>query len=369
MNKHKWMAAVFWLLLIGPNVLYPFLKTDSEGNSSEKRTLASFPTISAGSFEQYPRDMEHYINDHAAFRNQFLSLNAALNLNLFDYPDSQDVIKGTDGWYFFAGGSSLMDCLGLGQFSEDNLAYINSCIQKTAAYFRSQGIEFLVVLPPNKEDIYREYLPSCYKQVTPISKGQGLSSYLFAQNDTIPIIDPRFYFKSQKNYMWYYKTDTHWNDAAGFAVSQQIIEALGGTPTPIKDVSVTYSPCEAGDLAGLFHMPDSYHTDLEAAISGYLEHTNTSLTDLDGTGGIVFAETKQAPDQRHIAFYRDSFGTAIANTLPKYFRQVDFYHWQSFQSSFLKERKPDVIIYEIVERDQGRIPDDMKALAPEAFAD
>ena len=31
-----------------------------------------------------------------------------INLKLFGYADSQDVIVGKDGWYFFAGGMSFM---------------------------------------------------------------------------------------------------------------------------------------------------------------------------------------------------------------------------------------------------------------------
>lgn len=372
--KKKLMLAAFWLLLLGPNLLYPFIKeasngTDQEqaGENTEKRELAAFPVFSLDSYDEYPKNMESYINDHAAFRSEFLSLNATLNLKLFQYADAQDVVKGKDGWYFFTGGSALSDCLGTNRFSSDELAYINSCVQKTAEYFSSQGIDFLVVLPPNKSSVYRQYLPGGYEQVSDITKGEELSAYL-TDNSGVPIVDPKSYFQSNQDYLWYYKTDTHWNAAGGYAASQMIIEALGGTPIPVEDVTVHYTRCKQGDLANLFHMPEVFNDDVSASILGYLPDVQLSLTDANGNGGIVYAETKNAHDDRHIAFYRDSFGTAIADTLPKYFKNVDFYHWQSFDASLLKARKPDVIIYEVAERDQGRIPSDMKALAPEAFA-
>ena len=66
-------------------------------------------------------------------------------------------------------------------------------------------------------------------------------------------------------------------------------------------------------------------------------------------------------------FTRDSFGYSLSQTLSKYFRYTDYYHWQAFDASLLKENRPDVVVYEVVEREQGRIPEDMMKLAPEAF--
>lgn len=364
--KKKLMIAGFWLLLISPNLLFPFMSGKGDNSNMEKRKLAEFPVLSLDTIEEYPKKLESYINDHAAFRSLFLSANAALNLKLFGYADTPDVLKGKDGWYYFIGGEALKDCLGTNRFSPDGLAYLHSSIQTAADYFRGQGIEFIVLLPPNKEAVYGEYLPEGYEQVSEVTKSEELIAYLRVNSD-VTVIDPRKYFRENKDYLWYYKTDTHWNDAAGFAASQMIIEAAGGTPTSIDDVTVEYAPCKPGDLTSLFHLPDQMSDDVSVSVKGYLENTVTGMTDVNGNGGIVYGETKHSPDDRRVAFYRDSFGTAIANTLPKYFKYVDFYHWQSFDASLLKENKPDVLVYEIVEREQGRIPEDMRKLAPEAF--
>ena len=113
MNKKIIMIAGFWLCLLAPNLLYPFMKNESDTGTDENRALADFPHLSLQTLESYPGEMDSYINDHAAFRNRFLSLNARLNLDLFDYPDSTEVLKGKDGWYFYTAGSSLADCLGI----------------------------------------------------------------------------------------------------------------------------------------------------------------------------------------------------------------------------------------------------------------
>ena len=146
MNKKIIMIAGFWLCLLAPNLLYPFMKNESDTGTDENRALADFPHLSLQTLESYPGEMDSYINDHAAFRNRFLSLNARLNLDLFDYPDSTEVLKGKDGWYFYTAGSSLADCLGINRYPEPVLQAITAHIQTAADYFESQGIQFILVL-------------------------------------------------------------------------------------------------------------------------------------------------------------------------------------------------------------------------------
>ena len=81
-------------------------------------------------------------------------------------------------------------------------------------------------------------------------------------------------------------------------------------------------------------------------------------------GNIAHISAVQAPDPRRIAIYRDSFGTALLAGLPKYFAYTDFYHWQVFEPEFLNENKPDVLVYEVVERALGRMMEDLEKLMP-----
>ena len=132
MNKKIIMIAGFWLCLLAPNLLYPFMKNESDTGTDENRALADFPHLSLQTLESYPGEMDSYINDHAAFRNRFLSLNARLNLDLFDYPDSTEVLKGKDGWYFYTAGSSLADCLGINRYPEPVLQAITRRLPTTS---------------------------------------------------------------------------------------------------------------------------------------------------------------------------------------------------------------------------------------------
>lgn len=360
----KLMTAGFWALLLLPNLLFPFVKGSGDPGSGENRSLAPFPVWSPDTYEEYPSAVNSYINDHAAFRNLFLSVNSVANLKLFGYADSQDVIVGKEGWYFFAGGMSLYDALGTEPFYPDDAAWIGSQIIEAADYYESQGIPFLMMIAPNKEGIYREYMPDCYSRVWEGNRPGQLEEYIREHSD-VTVLDPREYFNTNRDYMWYYKTDTHWNDAGGYAASQMLIDALGGTAVPIEDVKVEYIDGESGDLAHLFHLPEEYCEDETAVVSGYHDDLEMQAEDVNGDKNIVHVTTPGALDGRRIAVIRDSFGTAMMDKLPKYFAHVDFYHWQAFTPELLEENPPDAVVYLIVERDLTRIPQDVGKMVPE----
>ena len=145
----KIMIGGFWALVLLPNLLFPLVKGSGDSGSAENRTLAEFPVFQAKDFEAYPSEVDSYINDHAAFRNRFLSINSVLNLKLFGYADSQDVIRGKEGWYFFAGGMSLFDALGTEPFYQDDVAMIGNEIIRAANYYEGRGIPFLMI------DVYK----------------------------------------------------------------------------------------------------------------------------------------------------------------------------------------------------------------------
>ena len=363
MKRTHIMIAVFFACILSPNLLFPILKTTADEGTGENRSLAAFPTLSLETIDTFPSGVEDWINDHAAFRNRFLSLNARLNLSLFQFGDSQDVITGKDGWYFYTLGSSVEDFLGTNRFSAGELQMLAHKLQTVHDAWKEKGTEFIFLCAPNKEGVCSEFLPDGFTAPDGPTRRSELLDYLEIHTN-VPVVTPYPELKNRRDYQWYFKTDTHWNDAAGFLVSGQIIDAAGGTSTPIENVTVTYEPRDPGDLANLFHMPESMCDDTKADVSGYRNNVTIHYDSATDDGSIAHISADQAPDPRRIAIYRDSFGTALLAGLPKYFAYTDFYHWQVFEPEFLNENKPDVLVYEVVERDLGRMMEDLEKLMP-----
>lgn len=362
MKRTHIMIAVFFACILSPNLLFPILKTTADEGTGENRSLAAFPTLSLETIDTFPSGVEDWLNDHAAFRNRFLSLNARLNLSLFQFGDSQDVITGKDGWYFTRS-EALSRTFSAPPFSAGEAPDAGTQTQTVHDAWKEKGSEFIFLCAPNKEGVYSEFLPDGFTAPDGSTRRSELLNYL-EMHTNVPVVNPYPELKNRREYQWYFKTDTHWNDAAGFLVSGQIIDAAGGTSTPIEDVTVTYEPRDPGDLANLFHMPESMCDDTKADVSGYRNNVTIHYDSATDDGNIAHISAVQAPDPRRIAIYRDSFGTALLAGLPKYFAYTDFYHWQVFEPEFLNENKPDVLVYEVVERDLGRMMEDLEKLMP-----
>ena len=159
MKRTHIMIAVFFACILSPNLLFPILKTTADEGTGENRSLAAFPTLSLETIDTFPSGVEDWLNDHAAFRNRFLILNARLNLSLFQFGDSQDVITGKDGWYFYTLGSSVEDFLGTNRFSAGELQMLAHKLQTVHDAWKEKGTEFIFLCAPNKEGVYSEFLP------------------------------------------------------------------------------------------------------------------------------------------------------------------------------------------------------------------
>ena len=92
MKKIK--IAGFWALLLIPNLLFPFVKGGSQTGTGENRNLAEFPVFSPDTYEAYPSAVNSYINDHAAFRNLFLSLNSMIMMPWEHSPFTRTMLPG-----------------------------------------------------------------------------------------------------------------------------------------------------------------------------------------------------------------------------------------------------------------------------------
>ncbi|MCI9589673.1 MAG: alginate O-acetyltransferase [Lachnospiraceae bacterium] len=363
----KLMVIIFVLFLAVPGlwITVEGLTGNAEVFSdAEQRMLTEFPSeITWDNLDSFADQVEDYINDHAPYRDELVAFNAGLDYHLFHATDTPSVILGKNGWLFYAGQNSAEDFRGLGGRTEEWHQEVAALVNAVNAGLEAQGIEFIILLAPNKERIYQEYMPDYMEIVNEKNRLDVLADYL-RESTSVPVVYPKECFED-KSYQWYYKTDTHWNNAGGFLAGQELIEALGGTVTDISEVDVTYTPRGTGDLVRMAHLPSEDFDETEALVNGYLPETE--LTMVEDTGyypTLKFYTSKNAPDPRHVVIYRDSFTDAINATMSRYFARVDTYWWDSGAEAKMGEEKPDVVVYEILERYiDERILDDLQTLS------
>ena len=80
---------------------------------------------------------------------------------------------------------------------------------------RAGGIPFLMMIAPNKG---RNLGNICRMHISGSGMETGPDSWedYIQEHSDVTVLDPREYFNTNRDYVWYYKTDTHWNSAGGY---------------------------------------------------------------------------------------------------------------------------------------------------------
>ena len=124
---HIWFIALFFAALVLPFPLFWLLRGGLDTSNHENRTLTSWQDVAEAPWSEKTAVFEEMLGDHAAFRNQFMTLNAAFNYRLFGTVQSSEVLLGRDEWLFYKNVSdsrSLDDYQGLNPYSPEQLGQI-----------------------------------------------------------------------------------------------------------------------------------------------------------------------------------------------------------------------------------------------------
>jgi len=343
--------ATLWLPITGM-----VLNLDRDGPSAENRTLAAWPQFrwDAASLRALPEQLTRYFEDHFAFRQRLVRWQAVVRLRVLGVSPSKAVIKGRDGWLFYADDGAMADYAEAPPFTGAELEQWRRTLQDTSDWLRNQGIAYVFVIAPDKHVIYQEYMPDTIQR-TAVSRTDQLVSYLL-EHSTVRVVDlrpPLLAAKARERL--YHRTDTHWNDRGAFVGYQSIIDALTEDFPALQHPSrsafeprVVRSP--GLDLAGMLGLTEVLSEEDLLLVPRHptariLEplHPNRRLTH----GRIVTDAPNRGP--RALVFM-DSFGPALVPFLSEDFSRV-VYLWQdNIDPQVVQQERPQVVIQEWVGR-------------------
>jgi len=267
---------------------------------------------------------------------------------------SKAVIKGRDGWLFYADDGAMADYAEAPPFTGAELEQWRRTLQDTSDWLGNQGIAYVFVIAPDKHVIYQEYMPDTIQR-TAVSRIDQLVSYL-REHSTVRVVDlrpPLLAAKARERL--YHRTDTHWNDRGAFVGYQSIIDALAEDFPALQhpsrsafDPRVVRSP--GLDLAGMLGLTEVLSEEDLLLVPRHptariLEplHPNRRLTH----GRIVTDAPNRGP--RALVFM-DSFGPALVPFLSEDFSRV-VYLWQdNIDPQVVQQERPQVVIQEWVGR-------------------
>jgi len=336
------MLNLLLVLVFGLTILQPLiglaLGVEARLPNMENRELAKMPKLAMQTLTSFPQEFIAYVTDNFGFRKTLIHWNSIASIRYFNVaPVSSKVVLGKDDWLFYS--DSINDYQGLSPLTEEQLQSMAKNLKEQRDWLAERGIYDLVVIVPNKETIYPEYLPDYFRRYNQETRLDQLMNFLELNSD-VKILDLRdVLLQAKTQYPVYYHTDTHWNKYGAFVGYSEILKQLSNVfpdlqspSTSDYDVTVR-SYLGNGDLAGMLTMGGTFHEQgAEVVFKG-----NESAIQKKPEGALMFG---------------DSFYNALEPYLSATFEKFVKAPWlQKFDTSLVEKEQPQVVISVMVERD------------------
>jgi hypothetical protein len=239
---------------------------------------------------------------------------------------------------------------GTNLLTEEEEAEYLSKIRKINQLCEDRGIKFAVLLAPDKEQVYSEYMPS-YKVENEYKRLARFADHV-KENSDVKISYPMAEIKYASRY-WhtYYKYDTHWNGVGAFIGVQAIYQMIGMETVSPVDLEIEIGErTENGDLFELGEIdPESYPPDSEYAVH-YKDDVQMVFESPEGINANVFRSAAECENDDKIVLVGDSFRIAMTDYLKKDFAECVIAHRDNTEEIADDMRETDYLVLETAER-------------------
>lgn len=304
------------------------------------------------------------------------------------------VIVGKDDFLFLGNGygEPIHKAQGLYNYDKKTVALWANKLKSIQHWYESQGIQFVIVIAPNKHTVYNEKMPH-WSQRTSNKKTITEDIVESLQTNSINMLDLRKPLIEKKQHYknsLYLKTDTHWNGLGASLAYQEIIGYLNGKyQMNYKQPEYTYRLVDDGgkDLARFLKIRSLLPNNYETSIWFNFKTTyNICLGDINKSSfDLMPCEIKENPrylinkhpqytinrnalNKASALILSDSFGEHHSQLYNATFTNVWAFHYSEITgselSTFVAKHKPDIVIYQLVER--GLFNQEIVTALPEA---
>lgn len=360
MNKRNIIlyTILFAVVICLPHAFFLMAKNHLDTGNYENRALYEAPVIGQTPYNELTHDFEDYYNDHLPFRNQLIAINNTLNYVLLGATTGDQVLIGKDGWLYIKDvtqGNQLANYAGEGLLSEEELKQIADNMVSNRDFIEGQGREFVIMISPNKSRVYPEYMPDYMGEPAEEYQLKQIIDYLMANTDLRIVYDLDEIMKTKEELYdrqipVYHKVDTHWNNVGAYAGAKALLSELGKEMPDITTLDISQIPNTEADLGGMMHMTGYFmDTEVNYEVSGYED--NNATIELDDNDNIaVISYRSDAPDQRSLYMYRDSFAKSMGRYIASQFSYLYMRHMNTYTLQDMEAVDPDIFVFETVER-------------------
>ena len=346
-QKVSSIGCILLLALWGALTLGAWFASPKAVSESERRPLAQFPAFDLQKPGEFIGKFEDFSLDQFPLRDSFRRLKSLFHYNVLNQKDNNNI-------YLADGFAAKMEY-------PLNTASVNRALGKFQKIYETclkgncENIVFAVV--PDKGYYLAQpngYLSMDYETLFSMVQGLEWAQYV----DLTELLRPEDY----------YRTDTHWRQEKIQSVAQALLTALGREPgeenyTPVNLERPFYGvyygqaalPMEPETMTILTSdtLEDCIVTNLEtgkaAGIYDMAKLTSPDLYDvyLSGAVSLMTIDNPNAPDQKELIVFRDSFGSSLVPLLAQSYSRITLvdirYVSSQMLDSFLTFDNQDVL--------------------------
>ena len=260
----------------------------------------------------------------------------------------EDVIMGREQWLFLYGQNEIECYQGTNILTDEEMQSYADLVNQLQDICDSQGKELYIIIPPNKSQVYSQYMPTV-DIATTYKREQRLYEYIAGHCRT-PFVYPLAELLAGSNYyMTYYKYDTHWNQIGALYGTNALYVAMGVEQTdPSTWVTETVGVTK-NDLVNLMGIPDAnfYNDDTEVAVVYKPEVTVSGIDDIEAD---VIHTSSDGANDKSLCLVGDSFRVGMIPYLSKDFTRCTFAHRDNIKEIASDIKNADIIVIEAIER-------------------
>lgn len=338
-----WIVMFAMLLIVFPLVL--LFKYGQSDENQEYRVKVSLEDIKAASLPHKLEVFEKYYEDNCPGRDKLIRLKSKIDLELLKMSPSDDIVIGQDGWMFYE--DSVSWYTGQIDFDDDDMKAFCDKLTELESNLAQNGGHVVLLIAPNKETVYGEYLPDSIKRIE--DKTEKLMGYLADSG-----IDA-FFFDDELNaykdkFQLYAKRDSHWNSIGAYITAYNLLKAEDSALPPIEELEMYAKPYEGEDLARQINMANVWEPELDYDYIGYgMNRSMPNMYEWDINGDGLRYHTDGATE-KSVYIIRDSFFNEILPFISIGYSDVFVRHINNYEQGEVYNENPDLVILELGER-------------------